>query len=404
VAGPLHSVEEAQAIAVAAARSSGPERIAIDQALGRVLAETVMARVDLPPGDDSAMDGYAVRAADVTGPEAELRVVGESAAGHAYPAEVSAGQTVRIMTGALVPAGADAVVMVEDTTVSGDRVRVRGPAHRGQHIRPRGDHVRSGDLLLAPGTWLSPAAIGVLASQQRSSITVARRPEVAILATGDELRDLDQPLANGTIADSNSRAVAALVRQAGGIPWLQPLIPDEPGSVRAAMEAARSADLIVSIGGVSVGEHDHVKAVLGELGGKIALWRVAMKPGKPLVLAHLGATPFYGLPGNPVSSMVSFLLFVRPAIRAALGCTAAFDLPRAEAVLDSPLRARADRRAYLRARLRFDADVLKATPMSHQGSGALTAMLGANGLVVVEPGTAELSAGAKVGVLIIGPL
>jgi molybdopterin molybdotransferase len=308
------------------------------------------------------------------------------------------------MTGAPVPTGADAVVMLEDATTSADRVRVRGPVPSGQHVRPRGDHLRAGDVLLRAGARVSPAAIGVLASQQRSSITVARRPEVAILATGDELRDLDQPLSDAAIADSNSRAIAALVRRAGGLPRLSPLVPDDRRAVREAIEAARSAELIVSIGGVSVGAHDHVKEVLDALGATIALWRVAMKPGKPLVLARLGATPYYGLPGNPVSSMVSFLLFVRPAIRAALGCAPAFDLPQADAVLDQPLRVRSDRRAYLRASLRFADGVLTAIPMPHQGSGALTSMLGANGLIVVERGPVELPAGARVRTLIIDPL
>jgi molybdopterin molybdotransferase len=294
--------------------------------------------------------------------------------------------------------------MVEETREQGGRVQLSAPVRVGQHVRARGEDIQPGDVLLEPGETLGAAAIGVLAAARRSAIHVARRPTVAILSTGDELRDLDQPLEPGAIAESNSRALAALVREAGGTPRLLPLCPDERARLAAAIDEARSADLIVSSGGVSVGDHDHVKAVLAELGAVPELWRVDMKPGKPLYLARLGAVPYYGLPGNPVSSLVSFLLFVRPAIRAALGCQRPLDHPRADAALRAPLTVRSDRPTYLRARLALEDGRLVAEPMPRQGSGVSTSMLRANGLVVLPAGEHALAAGARVSALVIGPL
>jgi molybdopterin molybdotransferase len=225
---------------------------------------------------------------------------------------------------------------------------------------------------------------------------------VALLSTGDELRDVDQPLDAGAIAESNSYSLAALVEQAGGVPRVMPLVRDDPALIRAAIEDARSADAIVTSGGVSVGEHDHVKAVLDALSAEWSFWRVDMKPGKPVAVARLGDVPFFGLPGNPVSSMVSFLLFVRPALRAMQGCAEPFDLARATAKLDAPLKSKGERRSYLRARLRWDEEgVLRAAAMPRQGSHVITSMVGANGLIVVQPGSQELPAGSAVPVLIL---
>ena len=309
------------------------------------------------------------------------------------------------MTGALLPEGADAVVMIEHSEISGDRVRFSREVKAGDHVRRRGEDLRAGDLVLKPGEPLGPAELGVLASVRRAQVRVARRPVVAILSTGDELRDVDQPLDAGAIADTNSYALQALVEEAGGQARVSPIVRDDKAELRAFLEEAQAtADLIVTSGGVSVGEHDHVKSVLDELGAQLSFWRVNMKPGRPLAVAQLGETPLYGLPGNPVSTMVCFLLFVRPAIRAAMGAVRPFDAPRASAQLARPLKARADRRSYLRAACAYDGDGrLRAPVMPRQGSHILTSMLGANGLLVVEPGEHDWPENATVTVQLFRP-
>lgn len=402
-AGELISVEEAQRRALAPVRVLGAERVAVAAALGRVLAEDVTAPGDVPPHDNSAMDGYAVRTADAVA-GAELVVIGEVAAGRVATRALAAGEAYRIMTGAPIPPGADAVIMQEHCKRAGDRVTLERAVKLRDHIRDRGEDVRAGDVVLRRGVTLRAAELGTLASARRAQVAVTRRPVVAVLSTGDELRDADQPLDAGAIADTNSYALAALVREAGGEPRVSPIVRDDKVVLAAAIADARRADLIVSTGGVSVGEHDHVKAVLDELGAHLTAWRVDMKPGKPVALAVLDGTPYYGLPGNPVSSMVAFTLFVRPAIRAALGCADAIDLPRAIVRLETPLAVRGDRRQFLRARLRFVDGRLVATPMARQGSGVLSSMLGANGLIVVDSGAHQFDAGAEATALVIGPL
>ncbi len=403
--GELISVEEAQRRALAPVRVLGAERVSIVDSLGRVLAEDVVAPGDVPPHDNSAMDGYAVRTADgVDG--AVLRVIGEVAAGHVATRALAAGEAYRIMTGAPLPPGADAVIMQEQTERAGDVVTLRRAVKPRDNVRDRGEDVRAGQVVLRPGVELRAAELGTLASSRRARVAVARRPVVAILSTGDELRDVDQPLDPGAIAETNSYALAALVRECGGEPRVLPLVRDGLDAIATAIGEARRADLIVSTGGVSVGEHDHVKAALASLGAELTAWRVDMKPGKPVALAVLDGdgTPYYGLPGNPVSSMVGFTLFVRPAIRAALGCAVPIDLPRATVRLDTPLTTRSERRQFLRARVRFVDGRLVATPMARQGSGVLTSMLGANALLVVDAGAHQLDAGADAVALVIGPI
>ena len=403
MAGELISVEEAQRRALAPVRALGAERVPVAAALGRVLAEEVTAPHDVPPHDNSAMDGYAVRTADAVDGNA-LRVIGEVAAGQVATRALADGEAYRIMTGAPIPPGADAVIMQEHCERAGDLVTLRRGVKLRDHIRDRGEDARAGDVVLRRGVTLRAAELGTLAAARRAQVAVARKPVVALLSTGDELRDVDQPLDPGAIADSNSYALAALVREAGGEPRVLPIARDDKRVLAAAIGEARRADLIVSTGGVSVGEHDHVKAVLDELGAQLTAWRVDMKPGKPVALAILDGTPYYGLPGNPVSSMVAFTLFVRPAIRAALGCAQPLDLPRATVRLDTPLSVRGERRHFLRARARFVDGRLVATPMPRQGSGVLSSMLGANALVIVDAGTHQFDAGADAEALLIGPL
>ncbi|MDB4971048.1 MAG: molybdenum cofactor biosynthesis protein MoaA [Myxococcales bacterium] len=379
------------------------EKVALRSGLGRVLAHDVVSATDVPSHDNSAMDGYALRTADAFD-GATLRVIGEVAAGQVATRTLVAGEAYRIMTGAPIPPGADAVIMQEQCERRGDEVTLKRAVKLRDHVRDRGEDVRAGEVVLRRGLTLRAAEVGTLASARRARVAVTRRPIVALLATGDELRDVGEPLDPGAIPDTNSYALAALVREAGGEPRQLPIVRDDRAALAAAMREARSADLIVSTGGVSVGEHDHVKAVLEELGAELTAWRVDMKPGKPVALAVLDGTPYYGLPGNPVSSMVAFTLFVRPAIRAALGCTEPLDLARATVRLEAPLTVRGERRQFLRARVRFADGRLVAAPMARQGSGVLSSMLGANGLIVVDAGMHSFDAGAEASVLIIGPL
>jgi molybdopterin molybdotransferase len=403
---PLVSVEEAQRLAMAPAAKLGAERVALTAALGRVLAEAIVAPGDVPPHDNSAMDGYAVRSADTNAPGARLHVVGEAAAGRVLSRALAAGEAYRIFTGAPLPPGADAVVMQEDATTDGEFVTLAVAAAPRKHVRDRGEDVRAGDVVLQPGCTLRAAELGTLASARRAMVAVTRRPRVAILSTGDELRDVDQPLDPGAIAETNSYALAALCRDAGAEPRILPLVRDEPSAIAAAIAEARDAsDFIVTTGGVSVGARDHVKPVLQQLGATLTAWRVDMKPGKPVALAVIGTTPFYGLPGNPVSAMVAFTLFVRPALRVALGCARPLDGERATARLDAPLVTKSERRQFLRARLSFDVTgALRAAPMAKQGSGVLTSMLAANGFIDLAAGEHALAKDDAVTALIIGPL
>lgn len=404
--------EEAQRLVLEQVSPLGPEQIPLAKALGRVLAEAVAARADLPPADNSAMDGFAVRSVDVAaaGPERPVRleVIEEIPAGRVAARRVGQGQASRVMTGAPLPLGADAVIPVEQTRTPGrpdeQMVEVWTPAAPGTHIRRRGSDVAAGSVVLRAGTECGPAEVGALAALGRPVVTVGRRPTVAILATGDELSEPHEPLAPGMIVNSNSPTLAALARRHGAVPVVLPIAPDRREALRAAFASAMSADFILSSGGVSVGDHDYVKEVLAELGARTVFWRVAMKPGKPLHFSVLGGKPCFGLPGNPVSSMVSFLQFVRPAIRRAAGYRDDdLLLPAARAVVDGPVGNPDDRRGYLRAALRLDGSRLRARVIAAQGSHQLTSLLEANGLVVLEPGE-TVEAGGEATVQVIGAM
>lgn len=408
----LLSPEVAQRLVLEQVSPLGPERVPLAEALGRVLAEEIVARADLPPADNSAMDGFAVRAVDVASacPEQPIRleVIEEIPAGRVGARRVEQGQATRVMTGAPLPQGADAVVPVEQTRAPNrpdeHLVEVLVPAPAGTFVRRRGSDMAVGAMVLRSGTECGPAEVGALAALGRPVVTVGRRPTVAILATGDELVESHEPLSPGRIVNCNSPALATLVRQHGGVPVVLPTAPDCMDEIRAAFASAMSADFILSSGGVSVGDHDYVKKVLAELGARTIFWRVAMKPGKPLHFSVLNGKPCFGLPGNPVSSMVSFLQFVRPAIRRAAGYRDEdLLLPTARALVDGPVSNQNDRRSYLRANLRLDGSRLRARVMGSQGSHQLTSLLGANGLVLIEPGEA-IEAGGEVTVQVIGSI
>lgn len=387
------AIEEALARILAHVPPNGDERVELTAALGRVLAEDVVSPAELPPWPGSAMDGFAVRAADVPG---ELRVIETVHAGKVPHERVSAGTATRIMTGAPVPDGADAVVMVEDTEAVGDdRVRIGVAATVGQHVRPRGSEVARGAAVLRRGKVLNAGSLGVLAALGIPSVRVAMRPRVGILSTGDEIVEPGFPLGPGQIWSSNSYALAGLVVGAGATPVMLGNCPDDPAALAAAFRAALGCDLVVSTGGVSVGDADHVKDVLAGLGVAMDFWRVAMKPGKPLAFGVAGSTPVFGLPGNPVSCLVNFLQFVRPVIRTMLGDPRPF-LPVIEAEMARPWRRKAGRPELVRVRLERVEGRVIASLAGGQGSAHLLGMADAHGFALMEADATELSGRVRV--------
>lgn len=397
------TVEEARERILARFQPIGAEDVALPDALGRVLARDAVAGEPLPAFTNSAMDGYAVRSTDTVGASPEtpraLRLVGEVPAGRVYAGVVGAGETVRILTGAPVPDGADAVLQQELTTVQGDEVRLLAEAPAGNNLRHPGEDVRVGDLLVPSGTEIGPAEIALLAALGVHPVRVTRRPRVAILATGDELAPLGETPLPGQIRESNSAYLAAAVRRAGGEPWLLGIAPDRADELRAMLAQARSADLILTSGGVSVGDYDLVKQMLDEQGG-IEFWRVRMRPGKPVAFGSLGETPLLGLPGNPVSAAVTFELFGRPAIRRMLGCRH-IERPLVEVVLAGRDIQRVERRNFVRARLDSSGGTLVATPTGVQDSHIISSLRGATALLVIFEGEGIVRVGDHVQALLL---
>jgi molybdopterin molybdotransferase len=393
----LISVENALSQILEHVRPLEPDHVPILEVLGRVLSQEIVSDIEIPPFDNSAMDGYAVRAADVAAatPETPVRleVIGSVAAGYVADARLHPGMAVRIMTGAPLPEGADAIVPYEDTS-DFDRpkeerlvhpaaaVEVRQPAQPGDHVRPVGEDIRRGERVLAPGRVLRPQEIGVLASLGYETVQVHRQPRVAILATGDELLEIHEPLVPGKIRNSNEYSNAALVTRTGGIPIRLGIARDAREDLVAKIRSglAQGADLFLTSGGVSVGDYDVVKDVLGTE-GEMQFWQVNMKPGKPLAFGLLpGGVPLIGLPGNPVSAMVSFEQFARPAILRMLGHV---DLakPAVRAVVDEAL-SNSGRRGFIRVIVTRQEDGYHASTTGEQGSGVLTSMAKANGLAI----------------------
>ena len=380
-----------------------PAPVPLSQALGLVLAEDVEAPLDLPPFDNSAVDGYAVRAADAATSPATLEVVGEVFAGRPPTGAIGPGQAMRIMTGGPLPEGADAAVMVEHTRTEGSRVVLERPVRPGQHLRRAGENVRRGQLVLERGRVLGPAALGMAATMGRAVLACHPRPRVAVLSTGDELVEPGTPLGPGQIWNSNSYALEALVRGAGAEPRRGAVVPDDLGALEAALrEAAATSDLVVTSAGVSVGEHDLVKPALERLGGELLFWKVRMRPGKPLAFGVCGGVPLVGLPGNPVSSMVGFELFVRPALRRMAGHREVGGR-RIRARLAEPLEKVPELRFFLRCCLEpAPGGGWLARLAGDQGSGNLLSMLRADGLMDLPEGVGQLAAGEEIEVLPLG--
>ncbi|HJZ88040.1 MAG TPA: gephyrin-like molybdotransferase Glp [Polyangia bacterium] len=398
-------VEEAQERVLAALEPLGDEKVMLAEAAGRVLAEDVVAPRALPPWDNSAMDGYAVRAADCAQPGTELGVGETIGAGHLASRPLARGEAMRIMTGAPLPAGADAIVKREDTeeTAPG-RVRMREAVQAGDHVRHAGDDVRAGEVALGAGTALGAGEIGLLAALGRATLSVHRRPTVSIVSTGDELCDLDQAPGPGQIVNSNAWALATMVRAAGALPVIHPITRDNPEALRTRFRLALAADVLVSIGGVSVGEFDYVKDALAAVGLTLDFWKVAMQPGKPLAFALSSHGPAFGLPGNPASSMVSFELFVRPALCKLGGHRTGMFRPRVTVVFGERARKSAGRRMYLRCQLRREGETLFARPLAHQGSGMLRSMIGVSALVELAEEMTEVEPGARLPALLLEPI
>lgn len=396
-----------------------PEQRPLLEALGRVLAEDVSAEFDIPPLDNTSMDGYAVRAADTRGAKPEspvqLRVTGEVAAGYIFEGEVERGAAVRIMTGAPVPAGADAIVPFEETDEPFDSppesaraldgtVRVFKEANPGANVRRAGEDVRRGQTVLPEGKVLRPSEIGVLASLGRANVKVIRRPVVTIVSTGDELLEPGEPRTPGKIYDANGYSIAALVQRYGGLPRLLGIAPDTVEALTERLHDALDADMVVTSAGVSRGDYDVVKDVLARE-GDINFWTVAMKPGKPLAFGCFEQNgrrvPHIGLPGNPVSSLVTFELFGRPAIMKMMG-KRDWRRPMVRAITEEPIVNRNDpRRFYARCIVSERDGRYYASLTGPQGSGVLTSMVGANGLTVIPADVDEVPAGAEIDVIML---
>jgi molybdopterin molybdotransferase len=395
------AVEEAHARIVGAFAPLASEWVHIAAAAGRVLTRDLIAEREQPPGDTSAMDGYAVRAADLASGRATLRLVGSAPAGGSYDGELGPGETVRIFTGGLLPRGADAVALQENATADDDRVRIEGAIEPGTFVRAAGLDFRRGERTLPKGRRLSARDIGLAAALNQAWLPVRRRPRVALLATGDELVRPGQPLGPAQIVNSNAVALAAMVRHWGGEPVDLGIVRDQPDRLAEASEQLRGVDLAVTLGGASVGERDLVRGVLGAHGLTLDFWQIAMRPGKPLMFGCVRDVPLLGLPGNPVSAGVCAVLFVRAAIFAMLGLDPA--PPEVPGVLGAPLGANDRRQEYLRASAAWrDDGRLEATPAPRQDSSMLATFARADCLIKRVPFAPAMSPGTPVSLLLLG--
>jgi molybdopterin molybdotransferase len=386
------TVEEALEAILARVSTLGTERVDVVGAWRRVLAEPVVSRREIPPWPNSSMDGYAVRAED-TGRGAALAVVGRVEAGGLPSRAIGRGEAMRIFTGAPLPEGADTVVPQEDVDAGDDRIALRGAFERAAYVRERGEDVRVGDRVLEPGTLLTAAEVGLLATLGHGQVRVYRRPRVAILSTGNELADLGTEPGPGQIPNTNTYTLMAQVLEAGGDPISLGVARDRLEAIEDRVRAARDADVLVSSAGVSVGELDLVRDALTNAGAELHLWRVSMRPGKPITFGSLGDRPVFGLPGNPVSAMVTFELFVRPALLKLAG-RRRLTRPRVQARALAPVANPGSRRGYLRVQLEPIEQGLGAQLTGEQGSAILRSMVAADGLAVVPPDTIVPSGGS----------
>ena len=391
-------VEEARTRILATVAPVPAEIVPLAAAWGRVAAAPVVARLTQPPHDVSAMDGYALRAADGA-PGAVLRVVGSAPAGHPWDGVLGAGEALRLFTGSVMPKGADSVLLQEDAARDGDAVAVREAVQTGRHVRRAGQDFAAGDVLISAGKRLNARDIGLIAAGNHPWVSVHRRPRVAILATGDEIALPGDPIPPGGIVSSNSHALAALVQACGGEAVVLPIALDDRAALMAAADAVHGMDLLVTSGGASVGEHDLVQEALGARGLVVDFWQIAMRPGKPLMHGRLGEVAMIGLPGNPVSSLVCAILFVVPALARLAGLPAG-PPPTVQAKLGAALAANDKRADHLRASLAQDADgALVVTAFARQDSSMLRLMAQADALILRPAHAPAMAAGAMVPVI-----
>lgn len=401
----LTLLRDAQKIVLDAASTLGCEKVSLLESLGRVLGEDIIAPRDNPPWNNSAMDGFAVRWEDIkkdheiTRP-AELKIIEDLAAGAVATKSVGPGEAIRIMTGAPVPDGADTVVRVEFTEPSETTVRIFQPEPQGMNIRPKGEDVKEGECIIPKGTQLGPGEIGMLAILAKSFVLVHQRPRVAILSTGDELADLDEKFDENKIVNSNSYGIAAGVQEAGGIPVLLGIARDTPESLKEKIAQGLGCDIIVLSGGVSMGDYDFTKAVFAELGADMHFWKLAIRPGQPLAFGKIQGKLAFGLPGNPVSSMVTFEQLVRVAMMK-LGGHRHLYRPTVEAVFKEKFSKQPDRRHFLRGILAHEDGQLTVKTTGPQGSGILTSMVKANGLIDIAEEIEKLNPGDTVKVQVL---
>jgi molybdopterin molybdotransferase len=393
------SVESALEKILSHIQPLGFEKVSLLESQGRVIAEDIYASRDIPPLDNSAMDGYAVRYEDIqhasSGRPVRLEIIEDLPAGSISRKTLSKGEAIRIMTGAPIPQGADAVVQVEDTAKEDRYAQIFRAVPLGENIRRAGEDVGKGDRVISKGDLVRPAEVGMLASVGRSFVAVFQRPLVAILCTGEELVDVDGRLDEAKIVSSNSYTLAAQVKDAGAIPIQLGIARDRKEDIEEKLRQGTRADVLISSAGISVGDYDLVKDVLKDLGMEMVFWKVAMKPGKPLAFGTIGGKPAFGLPGNPVSSMVSFEQFVRPSLLKMMGHRQLFR-PTIEAILKEDIEKEPGRRHYIRALVSFEKDRYFVTTTGAQGSGILRSMVRANGLVVIPDNQERVRAGEKV--------
>lgn len=398
-------VEEALAIILENVAQLGSEKAFILEALGRVLCEEIRAKGDIPPWDNSAMDGFAVRAGDIQSASrahpVSLRVLEDLPAGRMTSTTVGEGEAIRIMTGAPLPLGADVVVPVEETEPAGEgQIRVFQTLKPRKNVRPGGEDVKRGDLVLPRGTVLGPPEVGMLASLGCREVEVSRIPEVAILATGNEIVDLGEEPGPSQIRNSNSYSLASQVLTCGGRVKLLGVAADVKADIRSKLEEGFCSDLLLTTGGVSVGDYDYVRGMFQEVGAEVRFWGVAVRPGKPLVFGLRQGKPFWGIPGNPVATMVTFEELVRPALRKMMGYREWLN-PTLMAILEERLEKKAGRRYYIRVGLRREGMEVFASSTGPQGSGLLRSMISAHGLAVLPEEATVVEAGERVEVRLL---